>query len=105
MHSLRQGTTLSKPSPAAPVYGVPDEKVERVIRLDAVKRYINYLNMDIERPTLNYLQRLIQQHLIRIPYETFSKFYYFSKGDSFVPSLSTFAENLHLKGWEGHASR
>ncbi len=57
--------------------------------------------MEVEPPTINYLQRLIQQHLIRIPYETFSKFYYFSEGKSYVPSLSTFAENLHAKGWGG----
>ncbi|MFC7786111.1 arylamine N-acetyltransferase [Rossellomorea sp. GCM10028870] len=69
--------------------------------MEAVKKYVNYLNMDIEPPTLNYLQRLIQQHLVRIPYETFSKFYYFSQGESFVPSLHTFAENLHSKGWGG----
>jgi arylamine N-acetyltransferase len=70
-------------------------------RMQAIKRYTEYLNMDIETPTLNYLQRLIQQHLIRIPYETFSKFYYYSHGEKLVPSLSTFVDNLHDKGWGG----
>ncbi len=70
-------------------------------KMEAVEKYVNYLNMKVEAPSLNYLQRLIQQHLIRIPYETFSKFYYFSKGENFVPSFSTFTENLHNRGWGG----
>ncbi|NQD65900.1 arylamine N-acetyltransferase [Bacillus haikouensis] len=69
--------------------------------MNAVERYVNYLNMEIEQPTINYLQRLIQQHLIRIPYETFSKFYYFSKGGSYVPSLADFTDHLYTKGWGG----
>jgi arylamine N-acetyltransferase len=70
-------------------------------RMQEIRRYTEYLNMDIETPTLNYLQRLIQQHLVRIPYETFSKFYYYSYGEKRVPTLSTFVDNLYDKGWGG----
>ncbi len=67
--------------------------------MEEVERYIEYLRMKVESPTLNYLQRLIQVHLLRIPYETFSKFAYYEKGE-YVPSFSTFVHNLG-NGWGG----
>ncbi|MEW4309055.1 arylamine N-acetyltransferase [Rossellomorea marisflavi] len=69
--------------------------------MDAVASYVQFLHMKIEKPTLNYLQRLIGQHLLKIPYETFSKFHYFNSGETYVPSLDTFVDNLHSRGWGG----
>lgn len=66
-----------------------------------IEAYLQYLKIDREAPSLNYLQRLIQQHLSRIPYETFSKFHYFTGRTGFVPSLEVFVENLMEKGWGG----
>lgn len=65
------------------------------------KQYLSYLNLTLERPSINYLQRLIQHHLIRIPYETFSKFHYFNHYDEYVPSLEQFVHNLQNRGWGG----
>ncbi|MGM0845151.1 MAG: arylamine N-acetyltransferase [Bacillota bacterium] len=65
------------------------------------KQYLSYLNLTLERPSINYLQRLIQYHLIRIPYETFSKFHYFTHYDEYVPSLEQFVHNLKNRGWGG----
>lgn len=69
--------------------------------METVLAYLKYLKMERETPTLNYLQRLIQHHLSLIPYETFSKFYYFQEKMNFVPSLETFVENLVERGWGG----
>lgn len=66
-----------------------------------VQNYLKILRLDEDPPTLNFLQRLIQHHLSIVPYETFSKFYYATKGDDYIPSLSTFVENLQNKGWGG----
>lgn len=66
-----------------------------------IEDYLGYLKIDKEPPTLNYLQRLIQNHLSRIPYETFSKFHYFRENSSYVPSLKIFVANLLDKGWGG----
>ncbi|WP_044023062.1 arylamine N-acetyltransferase [Bacillus sp. SG-1] len=65
------------------------------------KQYLSYLNLTLERPSINYLQRLIQHHLIRIPYETFSKFHYFNQRKELVPSLEQFVHNLQNRGWGG----
>ncbi|MFD1708209.1 arylamine N-acetyltransferase [Siminovitchia sediminis] len=67
----------------------------------AVRQYIKHLRLEQEAPTVNYLQRLIQHHLTLVPYETFSKFYYYLKGPEFVPSFPVFVENLTKKGWGG----
>ncbi|MGE6259858.1 arylamine N-acetyltransferase [Heyndrickxia sporothermodurans] len=76
--------------------------IERVIDLEQIiESYLKYLKIDKEAPSVNYLQRLIQQHLSRIPYETFSKFHYYQEKSSFVPSLEVFVENLLEKGWGG----
>lgn len=66
-----------------------------------IEDYLNYLKLEKETPSLNYLQRLIQQHLSRIPYETFSKFHYFQKHSNYVPPIEVFVENLKEKGWGG----
>lgn len=66
-----------------------------------VEQYLHHLRLKTEPPTINYLQRLIQHHLSIVPYETFSKFYYYTHGSEFVPSLPLFVENLTEKGWGG----
>ncbi|MGE8205308.1 arylamine N-acetyltransferase [Heyndrickxia sp. NPDC080065] len=66
-----------------------------------IEDYLRYLKIDIESPSLNYLQRLIQQHLSRIPYETFSKFHYYKEKTNFVPALDVFVKNLIERGWGG----
>ncbi|WP_433746901.1 arylamine N-acetyltransferase [Falsibacillus pallidus] len=68
---------------------------------DTVKKYLDYLKMEQESPSLNYLQRLIQRHLFKVPYETFSKFHYYSKNPVHVPSMEEFVGNLVDKGWGG----
>ncbi|MCJ7840981.1 arylamine N-acetyltransferase [Lederbergia sp. NSJ-179] len=67
----------------------------------AVDQYLRYLRLERERPTINYLQRLIQHQLTLVPYETFSKFYYFSLAPDYIPPLPLFVQNLREKGWGG----
>ncbi|KAB7705279.1 arylamine N-acetyltransferase [Bacillus aerolatus] len=69
--------------------------------MDAVSAYLQRLKIEKEKPSLNYLQRLIQHHLSLIPYETFSKFHYFSKHGSEVPEFAEFVANLESRGWGG----
>ncbi|HZG73641.1 MAG TPA: arylamine N-acetyltransferase [Chondromyces sp.] len=69
--------------------------------MDSVSRYLMMLKMKREHPSLNYLQRLIQHHLLLVPYETFSKFYYYVYGPSFIPEFQDFVRNLEEKGWGG----
>lgn len=66
-----------------------------------IKEYLNYLGLEAEPPTVNFLQRLIQRHLSVVPYETFSKFHYFRQGEDYIPGLEEFVDNLREKGWGG----
>lgn len=66
-----------------------------------VDQYLNHLRLQREVPNLNYLRRLIQHHLTYIPYESFSKFYYFSLAPDYIPPLPVFVKNLIEKGWGG----
>ncbi|WP_335869439.1 arylamine N-acetyltransferase [Bacillus sp. 2205SS5-2] len=64
-------------------------------------RYVNHLYLQKEPPGGNYLQRLIQHHLLRIPYETISKFHYFVHGPQPIPAFSEFMDNLEHQHWGG----
>ncbi|MFK4998483.1 arylamine N-acetyltransferase [Bacillus sp. N9] len=66
-----------------------------------VDAYLKYLRLDREKPSLNYLQRLIQHQLSLIPYESFSKFHYYSLAPDYIPPLPVFIQNLLDKGWGG----
>ncbi|MFC5465087.1 arylamine N-acetyltransferase [Lederbergia graminis] len=68
---------------------------------EVVNKYVKYLKVKREEPSLNYLQRLIQHHLTYIPYETFSKFYYYTLAPDYIPPLPLFVDNLVEKGWGG----
>ncbi|QPC45507.1 arylamine N-acetyltransferase [Mangrovibacillus cuniculi] len=66
----------------------------------AVERYLQGLRMKKEVPTVNYLQRLIQQQLSRVPYENFSKFHYAVEG-ILVPSFERYVDEALRRGWGG----
>lgn len=66
-----------------------------------VEQYVRFLRLEVEKPSLNYLQRLIQNHLSLVPYETFSKFHYYMNGPAPIPSLALFVDHLFQKGWGG----
>ncbi|MEK3889760.1 arylamine N-acetyltransferase [Bacillus sp. FSL K6-3431] len=66
-----------------------------------VETYLKHLRLKMEQPTLNYLQRLIQHQLSLVPYESFSKFHYFSLAPDYIPPLPLFVQNLIDKGWGG----
>jgi len=68
---------------------------------DAVDKYIQYLKLEREEPTGNYLQRLIQHHLSIVPYETFSKFHYFQQYGQAIPPFEVFVQNMIDKNWGG----
>lgn len=66
-----------------------------------VETYLKHLRLKPEQPSQNYLQRLIQHQLSLVPYESFSKFHYFSLAPDFIPPLPLFVKNLIDKGWGG----
>ncbi len=66
-----------------------------------VETYLKHLRLKLERPSLNYLQRLIQHQLSLVPYESFSKFHYFSLAPDYIPPFPLFVQNLLDKGWGG----
>lgn len=66
-----------------------------------VETYVKHLRLKMERPSLNYLQRLIQHQLSLVPYESFSKFHYFSQAPDYIPPFPLFVHNLLDKGWGG----
>ncbi|WP_249308725.1 arylamine N-acetyltransferase [Lederbergia citrea] len=66
-----------------------------------VNQYLKCLRLNKEIPSINYLQRLIQHHLSLIPYESFSKFHYYSLAPDYIPPLPLFVQNLVDKGWGG----
>lgn len=68
---------------------------------EIANQYLQHLRLRREEPNLNYLQRLIQHHLSFIPYETFSKFQYFSLAPDYIPPLPVFVQNMVEKGWGG----
>lgn len=66
-----------------------------------VQQYLSHLRLQKEKPSINYLQRLIQHQLTFIPYETFSKFHYYSLAPDYIPPLPLFVHHLQTKGWGG----
>ncbi|TLS38215.1 arylamine N-acetyltransferase [Pseudalkalibacillus caeni] len=69
-----------------------------------VDTYLKRLQLNREIPSYHYLEALVKHHLHSVPYETFSKFYYYqtAKNNAFVPSFETFVKNLEINGWGGN---
>lgn len=69
-----------------------------------VEKYLRFLNMEKSAPTLDYLQKLVESHLHRIPFEIISKFHYYStrSPQKLIPNKEEFLENLFERGWGGN---
>ena len=67
-----------------------------------VEQYLDLLGLSPERPSLEYLTRLIRAHLDRIPFENISKLLYLKRdGQRDVPDLETYlhaARDFHFGG-------
>lgn len=64
---------------------------------DWVGRFLVRLNLQVERPTLDYLTRLVGAHLSTLPFENISKFYYYNRSKVtgwFIPPVQEYVEDL-----------
>lgn len=66
-----------------------------------LNKYIAYLGLEKEEPTKDFLIKLYQHHLARVPYELTSKFIY-SLGGTYIPTIEVFVENLIHRGFGGN---
>lgn len=67
--------------------------------------YLSYLGITKQSPDLIYLNLLTSTHLRRVPYETVSKFQYYTtrlENGWLVPPIEEFIKNLTEKGWSGN---
>ncbi|WP_141430753.1 arylamine N-acetyltransferase [Bacillus sp. 03113] len=66
--------------------------------------YLQFLGIEKKEPTYEYLQRLIETHLHRVPFEIVSKYHYYStrKKSDLIPSKEEYLDNLIQKGWGGN---
>ncbi|MFT4413644.1 arylamine N-acetyltransferase [Fredinandcohnia humi] len=62
--------------------------------------YLNYLNLEWESPSYDYLERICYSHLHTFPFENISKLLFFKKGE-FLPKLDTFLENYREYNFGG----
>lgn len=63
-----------------------------------VKRYLSFLNTDIQSPSVEYLRCLIRRHLHSIPFENLSKYRYYTRqgtsGFQWLPSMETYLDHI-----------
>lgn len=63
---------------------------------DSTIKYLGYLNLNLEKPSYNYLEQICYAHLNTFPFENISKLLYFKKYNcnSFeMPSFELFTKN------------
>ncbi|MBS4211073.1 arylamine N-acetyltransferase [Neobacillus rhizophilus] len=68
------------------------------------KKYLSILNVEAAAPNYEFLQRLVEAHLHRLPFEVCSKYYYFStkKDNELIPSKEKFLDNFLERGFGGN---
>lgn len=68
------------------------------------KKYLSILNVEAAAPSYEFLQRLVEAHLHRLPFEVCSKYYYFCTKtvNEFIPSKDEFLDNFLERGFGGN---
>ncbi len=51
---------------------------------ESLKRFVKFLDLEKEPPTLDFLKRIVPIHLEQIPYESLSKILFVSEQTQFV---------------------
>lgn len=64
-------------------------------------KYLGLLEVEKSTPDLNLLKKIIQAHLIKIPFENISKLLYKKQGMNYIPDLSTFLEGVEKYNFGG----
>lgn len=68
--------------------------------IESLKRMANFLGLQTESPTLDFLNRIVTIHLERIPYESLSKIL-FSERKPYFPTLHEYVDRMHQYGFGG----
>jgi hypothetical protein len=70
----------------------------------AVDRFLAHLHLNRERPTLDYLHRIIREHQLRVPFETLTKLIDYEPGlrrGDFMPPMAEYVERIATRGAGG----
>ena len=70
----------------------------------AVDRFLAHLHLNRERPTLDYLHRIVREHQLRVPFETLTKLIDYEPGlrrGDFLPTLDEYVERIVQRGGGG----
>jgi arylamine N-acetyltransferase len=73
-------------------------------RRSAMDRLLAHLHLDRERPTLDYLHRLVHEHQMRVPFETLTKLLDYELGlrrGDFMPPIAEYVDRIVTRGAGG----
>lgn len=67
-------------------------------------KYLELLGMEKMEPNYEYLQKLVEAHLHRVPFEIISKYHYYTTRNQkeWIPTKEEYLENILGKGWGGN---
>jgi len=71
---------------------------------DAAHRLLTHLELTREKPSLDYLHRVIRQHQLRVPFETLSKLVDYEPGvarGDFMPPIELYVDRIVERGAGG----
>jgi hypothetical protein len=69
-----------------------------------VDRFLAHLHLNRERPTLDYLHRIIREHQLRVPFETLTKLIDYEPGlrrGDFMPPMAEYVERIATRSAGG----
>jgi arylamine N-acetyltransferase len=78
---------------------------EGIVMTKWVNDYLHHLGIEFASPSVEFLKKLYQAHLSRVPYEVTSKFVYCqtaAQPNELIPSSETFVQNLIERGFGGN---
>jgi arylamine N-acetyltransferase len=71
---------------------------------EIANRFLAFLDLEREEPTLDYLSRVIAQHQVRVPFETLTKIVDYEPGlrrQDFLPPIEEYVERIVNRGAGG----
>src|SRR5690349_3278191 len=74
------------------------------IEMNATARLLSHLGLEREPPTLDYLDRLIEAHQRKVPFETLTKLADYDRGvatGDFLPPLDLYVDRMITRGAGG----
>lgn len=72
-----------------------------IFKMKLIEKYLNILNVKKEKPTLDFLKRLIRKQLEHFPYENISKILFFEKNGARLQTLEEYLDAQVNYGYGG----